>query len=333
MMKSFLASIFFATTALAASRMTAPEGAIVVAKSGGDYDTVSAAVKALSTTSTSTQTIFIEEGTYDEQVYIPSLAGELIIYGQTDDTTSYSGNLVNITHNINLPMHVYVLTNKMGTVRNHSPNSSIYNLNIINTAGQVGHQALAVSAYGNGQGYYGCQFKGYQDTLLAQSGNQVYAHTLIEGAVDFIFGQHARAWFHDCDIRVLKGPSSGYITANGRSSETDISYYVIHKSNIAAASGNDVPSGTYYLGRPWSQYARVLFQKTSMSDVINSAGWSEWSTTKANTDNVTFAEYGNTGAGAKGKRASFSEKLNEPVSISTILGSDWQRWADTSYIN
>ncbi|KAF5855365.1 hypothetical protein ETB97_009354 [Aspergillus alliaceus] len=308
MMKSFLASIFFATTALAASRMTAPEGAIVVAKSGGDYDTVSAAVKALSTTSTSTQTIFIEEGTYDEQVYIPSLAGELIIYGQTDDTTSYSGNLVNITHNIKLA-------------------------DVANDDETVGHQALAVSAYGNGQGYYGCQFKGYQDTLLAQSGNQVYAHTLIEGAVDFIFGQHARAWFHDCDIRVLKGPSSGYITANGRSSETDISYYVIHKSNIAAASGNDVPSGTYYLGRPWSQYARVLFQKTSMSDVINSAGWSEWSTTKANTDNVTFAEYGNTGAGAKGKRASFSEKLNEPVSISTILGSDWQRWADTSYIN
>ena len=72
--------------------------------------------------------------------------------------------------------------------------------------------------------------------------------TPIYESSDFIFGQHARAWFHDCDIRVLKGPSSGYITANGRSSETDSSYYVIHKSSVAAADGNDVPSGTYYLG-------------------------------------------------------------------------------------
>ncbi|KAE8131450.1 pectin lyase fold/virulence factor [Aspergillus pseudotamarii] len=331
MVKSLLVSGLFAATSLAASRMTAPAGAIVVAKSEGDYDTLGAAVNALNTTETATQTIFIEEGTYDEQVYIPSLAGKLIIYGQTEDDTTYTGNLVNITHNIKLAD--VANDDETATIRNHSPNSSIYNLNIINSCGQVCHQALAVSAYGNGQGYYGCQFTGYQDTLLAQSGNQVYAHTLIEGAVDFIFGQHARAWFHDCDIRVLKGPSSGYITANGRSSETDSSYYVIHKSSVAAADGNDVPSGTYYLGRPWSQYARVLFQKTSMTDVINSAGWSEWSTTQANTENVTFAEYGNTGAGAKGTRASFSEKLSEPVSISTILGSDWTQWVDTSYIN
>ena len=40
MVKSVLSSIIFATTALAASRMTAPSGAIVVAKSGGDYATV-----------------------------------------------------------------------------------------------------------------------------------------------------------------------------------------------------------------------------------------------------------------------------------------------------
>ncbi|OGM40833.1 pectinesterase precursor [Aspergillus bombycis] len=331
MVKSLLVSSLFAASALAASRMTAPAGAIVVAKSGGDYDTLGAAVNALSTSETATQTIFIEEGTYDEQVYIPSLAGKLIIYGQTDDDTTYTGNLVNITHNIKLAD--VANDDETATVRNHAPNSSVYNLNIINSCGQVCHQALAVSAYGNDQGYYGCQFTGYQDTLLAQSGNQVYAHTLIEGAVDFIFGQHARAWFHDCDIRVLKGPSSGYITANGRSSDTDSSYYVIHKSSVAAADGNDVPSGTYYLGRPWSQYARVLFQKTSMTDVVNSAGWSEWSTAQANTENVTFAEYGNTGAGAKGTRASFSEKFSEPVSISTILGSDWTHWVDTSYIN
>jgi pectinesterase len=102
-MKTFILTLSFAISALATSRMTAPSGSLVVAKSGGEYSTVrttephnheglatntrqlSAAVAALSKTSTSTQTIFIEEGTYDEQVYIPSLAGELIIYGQTEE--------------------------------------------------------------------------------------------------------------------------------------------------------------------------------------------------------------------------------------------------------
>ncbi|GAQ47113.1 pectinesterase 1 [Aspergillus tubingensis] len=331
MVKSILASVLFAATALAASRMTAPSGAIVVAKSGGDYDTISAAVDALSTTSTETQTIFIEEGSYDEQVYIPALSGKLIVYGQTEDTTTYTSNLVNITHAIALAD--VDNDDETATLRNYAENSAIYNLNIANTCGQACHQALAVSAYASEQGYYACQFTGYQDTLLAETGYQVYAGTYIEGAVDFIFGQHARAWFHECDIRVLEGPSSASITANGRSSESDDSYYVIHKSTVAAADGNDVSSGTYYLGRPWSQYARVCFQKTSMTDVINHLGWTEWSTSTPNTENVTFVEYGNTGTGAEGPRANFSSELTEPITISWLLGSDWEDWVDTSYIN
>ena len=69
-----------------------------------------------------------------------------------------------------------------------------------------------------------------------------------------------------------------------------------------------------------------------MSDVINSAVWAEWSDASPNTDNVTYAEYGNTGKGAKGDRVSFSHKLDEPISISEILGVDWQSWVDTSYV-
>lgn len=65
-------------------------------------------------------------------------------------------------------------------------------------------------------------------------------------------------------------------TANGRDSAEDPSYYVFNKCSIAAASGESVAAGTYYLGRPWGNYARVVFQNTVMSSVINAAGWSEW---------------------------------------------------------
>lgn len=110
---------------------------------------------------------------------------------------------------------------------------------------------------------------------------------------------------------------------------------MINNSTIAAASGNDVPSGAYYLGRPWEDYARVAFQLTSMTDVINSAGWIEWSSSEPNTEHVTFAEYDNTGAGADGTRASFATKLSEPVAIADVLGSGYETatFVDTAYIS
>jgi pectinesterase len=46
-------------------------------------------------------------------------------------------------------------------LRNWAAKSSIYNINVANTYGE-GHQALALSAYNTEQGYYGCQFTGFQ---------------------------------------------------------------------------------------------------------------------------------------------------------------------------
>jgi pectinesterase len=67
----------------------------------------------------------------------------------------------------------------------------------------------------------------------------------------------------------------------------------------------------------------VVFQKTSMSAVINGSGWRIWNTGDERTAHVTFGEYGNTGAGASGTRAKFSTKLSSPVAISAVLGSTY----------
>ncbi len=192
-----------------------------------------------------------------------------------------------------------------------------------------GSQALALSAWGDMQGYYGVGLYGFQDTLLSQVGNQVYGKCYIEGAVDFIFGQHARTWIDSSDIRVSAG---GTITASGRPSSSDVSYYVINKSSISASGGSSAGSGSVYLGRPWGQYARVCFQNTAMSSVINSAGWSIWNPGDPRTSGVSFQEYGNTGSGASGSRASFSTKISNPISIATILGGSYTNWVDISYL-
>ncbi|KAF2824442.1 pectin lyase-like protein [Ophiobolus disseminans] len=327
---SFAATAIAAPASLAprAGRLTAPAGCLTVGSSS-THKTVQAAVNALSTSSTTAQCIFIAKGTYKEQVYVQQLKSALTIYGETADTSSYTGNTVTITQG---KSQDDVANNDLtATLRAHTTNLKVYNINLVNTRGQ-GSQALALSANAGKQGYYGCQFKGYQDTILAQDGAQVYAKSLIQGATDFIFGQKATAWFDGVDIRVLAA-SSGYITANGRDSSSNPSYYVINKSTIAAASGNTVKAGAYFLGRPWRNYARVVFQSTSMTNVINAAGWKIWNTGDERTDQVTFAEYANSGDGSKGTRASFSKKLSAAVSISTVLGSDYKNWVDAAYLS
>ncbi|PCD23653.1 hypothetical protein AU210_015170 [Fusarium oxysporum f. sp. radicis-cucumerinum] len=195
------------------------------------------------------------------------------------------------------------------TLRVKAANFKLYNVNVANTYGQ-GSQAVALSAYAD-SGYYGVALTGFQDTLLAQQGYQLYSKCLIQGATDFIFGQTASAWFEKIDLRVVAA-SVGYITA----------------------AGNAVANGAYYLGRPWRQYARVVFQKTNMTSVINSKGWSIWNTGEENTAHVLFGEYGNTGAGSQGQRASFATKLSSAVSISTVLSGNYasKGFYDASYM-
>lgn len=117
-------------------------------------------------------------GTYKEQVYIPALKSALTLYGETTDTSGFASNTVTITQGKSQDDSAN--NDLTATLRAWTPNLKVYNINLVNTRGS-GSQALAVSAYADRQGYYGCQFKGFQDTILAQTGNQVYAKSYIEG--------------------------------------------------------------------------------------------------------------------------------------------------------
>lgn len=281
--------------------------------------------------------LFIFPGTYNEQVYIPSLTSNLTIQGYTTDATSYVENTATITFNLAL-LNVSN-DDETATVRQWNPNTKVYNVNFVNTFGHVSTngQALALSAHTGNQGYYGVQLIGYQDTLLANTGNQLYAKSLIVGAVDFIFGQTATAWLDTIDIRVV---AAGAITASGRAAASNPSWYVINNSNVQAIN-DTVAVGTGYLGRPWESFARVVFQNTYLSDIINPAGWRVWSTSvggATNIQNVTFGEYNNTGPGSvldEGPRANFSEIISAPIAIESILGENFRAewWVDTNYLS
>ncbi|CAK7214580.1 hypothetical protein SBRCBS47491_002193 [Sporothrix bragantina] len=341
------------------ARVTPSSGALVVgmldtATDGSSstirFKTISSAIAALDQHTTTVQTIFIGPGTYNEQVYVPPLKGPLIIQGYTCDARTYDGNTVTLRHSLSLGQ----LQDQNSTAANDDNTATLrlwtaaglrlYNINIENNFSPhppSGGQALAVSASPlstGGIGFYACQFSGYQDTLLADTGTQLYVGCRIQGAVDFVFGRMARAWFERCDVRVT-GP--GHITASGRSSSDSSSWYVFNNGTVDVdESVSDSKSLTHktYLGRPWAEYARVVFQHTYLGSVVNPAGWAPWSKTpeNSNTGHVYFGEYGNTGPSSDlSQRAAFSKQLSAPVDMATVLGTSWasQWWADkASYV-
>ncbi|KAF7557772.1 hypothetical protein G7Z17_g384 [Cylindrodendrum hubeiense] len=313
------------------ARTQPASGAVVVDGSGaykGSFSTIGEAVATLKNDTLDEQSIFVLPGTYKEQVYISPLAGPLKVQGYTCDTRSYTDNQVILTNNISRQSPNITRNDETATLRLWSSEVKLYNLNVANTFGAAATsgQALALSAQNTDLGFYGCSFEGWQDTIYANEGRQIYANTYINGAVDFIFGLRAAAWFENCDIETL---GEGYITANGRDAENNTSIYVFNKCDVSGTSGE----ASTYLGRPWRPYSRVVFQKSTLGDVVHPEGWSRWDATQS-VDNIAYHEYKNKGVGAEGTRANFSSQLTTPIKITKVLGADFTKewWVDASYL-
>jgi pectinesterase len=120
------------------------------------------------------------------------------------------------------------------------------------------------------------------------------------------------------------------VTALGRDSETNPAFYLFNNCQVAAAPGEQPPVGRYYLGRPWRSFARVVFQSTEMSDVVNPAGWTVWWAGDS-PDDLEFGEYNNSGPGSVGPRASFTQRLAAPVEIGTVLDNH-ASWVDPAFL-
>ncbi|KAL0368590.1 UNVERIFIED_CONTAM: putative pectinesterase 29 [Sesamum calycinum] len=120
--------------------------------------------------------------------------------------------------------------------------------------------AVAAMIQGDKSAFHRCGFFGLQDTLWDEQGRHYFRHCSIQGAVDFIFGAVV--------ARALNGVP-GYITAQGRSHAQDTNGFVFKNCNI-------VGNGKTFLGRPWREYARVVFYNTSMSSIVVPQGWDAW---------------------------------------------------------
>ncbi len=208
--------------------------------------------------------------------------------------------------------------NEIGTFRTPSvtieaDDFSAENITFENSAGDVG-QALAIAVMGDRAVFKNCRFLGWQDTIYDQAGRHYYENCYIAGHCDFIFGG-GTAFFEKCRIHCLEG---SYITA--ASTPQDEPYgYVFSNCTI---SGEPVRPKTY-LGRPWRDYANVIFLNTQMEDVIRPEGWHNWSKPERE-KTARYAEYNSTGPGGEpSARVLWSRQLTEDevkgITVETVL--------------
>ena len=96
------------------------------------------------------------------------------------DDTSYQSNSVNIQ--FGLSSAVAGCDDASSTLSIHKDDFKMYNVNVTNTypGSPGGSPAIALSENGDRAAFYACAFIGFQDTVLAEQGTQVYLKCYFE---------------------------------------------------------------------------------------------------------------------------------------------------------
>ncbi|CAH8266026.1 unnamed protein product [Arabidopsis lyrata] len=298
-----------------------PKDNAVVAKDGsGNFKTIKDAINAAS--GSGRFVIYVKQGVYSENLEIRKknvmLRGDGI--GKTIITGSKSVGGGTTTFN-------------SATVAAVGDGFIARGITFRNTAGANNAQAVALRSGSDLSVFYQCSFEAYQDTLYVHSNRQFYRDCDVYGTVDFIFG-NAAAVLQNCNIFARRPRSkTNTITAQGRSDPNQNTGIIIHNSRVTAASDLRPVLGSTktYLGRPWRQYSRTVFMKTSLDSLIDPRGWLEWNGNFA-LKTLFYAEFQNTGPGAStsgrvtwpGFRVLGSASEASKFTVGTFLaGSSW----------
>ena len=310
----------------------------VVDKEGrGDFMTLQAAIDAAPDYfSAQATTILVKPGIYKERIIIPVSKRNLVIMGSGADNTV-------ITYD-NYAKKLYPDSeNEMGTFGSstmyvNGSHISFSDLTIENAAGSgdVVGQAVALTTAGDLIFFHRCRILGHQDTIFTsgyysadgQAPRSYYNDCFIDGTTDFIFGSGI-AMFEDCHIHSKK---NSYITA--ASTDKGQKYgYVFNNCRFTAAPGVD----KVFLGRPWRDYAKVVYLNCELGKHIRPEGWHNWSQPQRE-KTAFYAEYNNKGEGADiSQRVSWSHQLTAEqaaeYSFEKVIGSNdlWNPFANWTY--
>lgn len=263
----------------------------VAADGSRDYTSVAAAVAAAPSKSTSRYVIKIAAGVYRENVEVPSSKTNLMFIGDGRSNTIITASLSVAGGSTTFNSATVVAVGDGFLARD---------ITFQNAAGPSGNQAVALRVGADLSAFYRCGILAYQDTLYVHSNRQFFVDCMVVGTVDFIFGNSAVV-LQNCNIQPRRPnpKQKNMITAQGRTDPNQNTGIVIQKCTIVANSDLQPVQASFptYLGRPWKEYSRTVVMQSSISDVIDPAGWYPWDGDFA-LDTLYYREYQNTGPGA-----------------------------------
>jgi pectinesterase len=316
-----LIGVLFTFSAVTLRTSASSQYDFIVAQDGsGNFKTVQEAINAVPDLRTVRTIILIKNGIYKEKLTLP----------QTKINVTFRGECLEKTI---LTYDDYAQKkNRFGEEMGTSGSSSFFifgdgfiaeNITFENSAGPVG-QAVAVRVDGDRVKFLHCRFLGFQDTLYphGEKSRQYYKNCTVEGTIDFIFGW-STAVFDSCKIFCK---TEGCITA--ASTPEMIPYGFVFLN--CTITGN-APHGSFYLGRPWRPYAKVVYLQCKLDTMIHPSGWNNWDNIE-NEKTAYFAEYKNTGTGFQPeRRVNWSHQLTSKeansYTVQNIFG-DWNPLAD-----
>jgi pectinesterase len=261
------------------------------------YSTIQAAINAAK----SGDVISIANGTYNEQVTIPSSKTSIKIVG-----ASQTGVILQAG-------------NGQTALTIHGTDITISYMTIRNTYLVGSTTSHAVYVDSKRVEFYRCYINGWQDTFAIWNNALVYcAYCEIRGCVDYIYSG-GTAFFQSCNIRQIR--STGGVDC-APSTPSTARGFVFWSCTICKASTVGTNNST--LMRPWYPYGETAFINCSMDNHITADGWSAWDGREAT---CRAAEYGSkTLSGTTinlSSRSSWVKRLTSTSNYtkSVILGS------------
>lgn len=331
-----LLSLLLSTSWLRAADTVSPLYDLVVAKDGsGNFDNIQDAIIAIRDYKPEgRQRILVKKGVYEEKVIVPSYKTNITLIGEDRDSTilvwhdhanmrtasgwpgfsrteedraqqaglAKSGRKIGTFQSYTLRVDGLGFECENMTISNDAMTHWNANWWQTRSNSQGVGQAVAVHVEGDKVVFRNCKLLGFQDTVFNgnEESRQVFYRCYIEGTTDFIFGP-ATCWFEECEVHAL---ANSYITAASTPAHHPYGYVFTH-CKVTADSAVDLT----YLGRPWRNWASVIFDQCELPAQIQPKGWHNWSD-PAREKTARYYEHKCTGPGAdQSKRVSWMRQL------------------------
>ncbi|KAJ7540380.1 hypothetical protein O6H91_10G011900 [Diphasiastrum complanatum] len=258
--------------------------AVVAHDGSGQFRTIQDAVNAAPWNLNTRYIIYIQRGVYRGSVIVQSYKTNLMFVGDGMGQTIITGSKNVLQPGVTMPDSATVGIDGKGFLAR--------DLTIRNTAGPIAQQAVALRVSADQVAFWRCSFEGFQDTLYSHVFRHFFRDCAIAGTVDFIFGNSA-AVFQNCAVRTrpLLPGQQAVITAQGRTDPGQTTGFSFHNCVVGGAVRT-------YLGRPWKEFSRTVFLRSTMSGSIAAEGWLRWEGTSQGIGEVFYGEYLSSGRGA-----------------------------------